>query len=147
MIRNRLLQIALGVLLGSLFMVGTISTLGYLLWSRFTISPARPTFAEENKPRITPTPIAKSSSEPSPTPVPTKTAEDLPKGSYKATVIRPNGVSLRSGPSRKNDRLGGVGYNENVVVLEKSQDGEWSKIRSSASGAEGWVRSGNLSQQ
>ncbi len=144
--RDRVLQITLGILLGSLFMLAMVGTLGYLLWSKFTVSPARPTFAQESKPKqitkVTPTP---KSSEPKPEP--TESAEVLPKGSYRALIARPNGLSLRSAPNRRSQRLGGIGYKENVIVLEKSEDGEWSKIRSTRSRAEGWVRSGNLKEQ
>jgi uncharacterized protein YgiM (DUF1202 family) len=50
---------------------------------------------------------------------------------------------LRQGPSRETERIGGLDYNQRVTVLETSSDGEWTRIRLTGSGVEGWVKAGN----
>ncbi len=147
---SRILQAILGFFLGVFFVVSGLGAFGYFLWSRFAITPTKPIFAEEKKPKTTPKLIAKISPQVTPkTPSPTasKTPDPLPKGAYKARVIWSEGLSVRSGPSRENESVGGVSYNEELIVLEKSEDGNWSKVRSTKSNVEGWVKSGNLSNQ
>ena len=143
---SRILQLILGFLLGVAMVVGALGAFGYFLWTRFTIMPSKPIFAEEIKSKKPPRKVVKKpkpSPSPSLSPSPSPTPEELPKGAYKSRVIWSEGLSLRSGPSRGNERVGGVGYNEEVIVLE--EDGEWVKIRSGQGGAEGWVKSANLS--
>jgi cytoskeletal protein RodZ len=69
----------------------------------------------------------------------TETVE-LPAGSYQATVVQPIGLIVRSGPGTDFQDIGGVEYEDNLVVLEETQG--WVKVRTS-SGQEGWVKSGN----
>jgi hypothetical protein len=140
-----------------LFFAG-VSTTRYLI-TRFTTPPPRPTFP--NDPSPTPTQstpaqpeAAQSQSPPAPaespttpaeaqpTPTPTPTPAN-PPGAYEARVIQPIGLILRQGPSQDAEQIGGVGYDEQVVVLEESSDGEWIKVRLSGSDVEGWVKSGN----
>ena len=53
------------------------------------------------------------------------------------------GLILRSEPGVNAERLGGVGFNAKVVVLESSSDKNWQKIRIESSGKEAWVKAGN----
>ncbi|MEB3174240.1 MAG: SH3 domain-containing protein [Cyanobacteriota bacterium] len=155
------LQFIIGFLLGMGLFVGAITLVGYLIVSRFAATPERPVFPEEvakkakaevSKPKASPKPDPKASQEPkpavspspSPTPSPSPSpspSPTLPPNAYRAKVIWGEGLSLRSGPGRDSERTGGVGYNEEVIVLES--DGEWVKIRTSGE-QEGWVRQGNL---
>jgi|GEM_PF-1003991 len=166
---SQFFQVILGIFLGTLLVAGALGGFVYFLWTKFTISPSRPIFVEEKKPKkiakkiknsspsvaeaspspsvaqASPSPsVTMASPSPSPSPEATSSSEELPKGAYKAIVHRAEGLSLRSGPSRASERVGGVSNRERVIVLEKTEDGEWSKIRSTASNIEGWVRSGNL---
>jgi uncharacterized protein YgiM (DUF1202 family) len=50
---------------------------------------------------------------------------------------------MRSGPGVEHPQLGGVDHNEEVLVLETSEDGRWIKVRINGSGQEGWVKAGN----
>ncbi len=97
---------------------------------------------------VSPSPSASPKSSPSPEPSPspsTEAEEKLPPGAYKATVIRSEGLSLRADPSREAERVGGVDYNANLIVLETQ--GEWVRVKVPGSEQTGWVRSGNLKKE
>ncbi|PHK16786.1 peptide-binding protein, partial [Nostoc linckia z13] len=72
---------------------------------------------------------------PSPTP--------LPSGAYRGRVTWAEGLSLRAQPNQDGERIGGVGFNQKIIVLEESEDKAWQKIRLEDSGQEGWVKAGN----
>ena len=164
-----LLQFILGFFLGIIILVGLTSALGYLMFSRLAATPAKPTFPEENKskpkvktpdkkapdksaskPEVSPSPKATTESptpspEVSPSPSPSPEAkEDLPKGAYKAKVTWSGGLSLRSNPSKDSERVSGVDYDQELIILETSADGAWAKVRSPNGGQEGWVKVGNF---
>ncbi len=66
-----------------------------------------------------------------------------PPGSYEAIVVQPIGLVLRGGPSLEFEQIGGVDYNEEVLVLKESEDGRWLNVRVPSSGLDGWVKAGN----
>jgi hypothetical protein len=68
----------------------------------------------------------------------------LPAGAYEATVSFSEGLSVRDAPD--GGRVGGVDFNEKVIVLEESEDKRWVKIRAEQSNVEGWVKAGNLTR-
>jgi hypothetical protein len=162
-----LLQFILGFFLGITILVGLTSALGYLMFSRLAATPSKPVFSEENKskpkattadkkaseksaakPEASPSPKATTASpspevSPSPSPSP-KAKEDLPQGAYKAKVTWSEGLSLRSNPSKDSERMSGVDYDDELIVLETSADGVWAKVRSANGGQEGWVKVGNF---
>ena len=166
-----LLQFILGFFLGIAILVGLTSALGYLMFSRLAATPNKPVFPEENKskpkvttpdkkapdksaskPEASPSPKATTESpkpspspevSPSPSPSP-KAEEDLPKGAYKAKVTWSGGLSLRSNPSKDSERVSGVDYDQDLIVLETSADGAWAKVRSANGGQKGWVKVGNF---
>jgi hypothetical protein len=70
--------------------------------------------------------------------------EDLPAGAYQAKVTWSTGLSLRSEPSTDAERIGGVDYNAELIILSTSNDNQWQKVRVPSSGQEGWVKSGNV---
>lgn len=116
----------------------------------FTLSPtpsASPTLAAAATPSPTSTPVASvatpSPASPSPTPETTTTPETPAADGYEARVTQSIGLVIRQEPSRSAAQVGGVSYNESVIVLETSSDGEWLKVRLPNSGLEGWVKSGN----
>jgi len=134
-----------------LFFAG-VSTTRYLI-TRFTTPPPRPTFpndppaqaesvpAESDPPSAAP-PAEAVQPAPAPTPTPAATPAN-PPGAYEARVTQPIGLIMRQEPTQDSEQIGGVGYEEAVVVLEESSDGEWMKVRVSANNLEGWVKSGN----
>lgn len=72
----------------------------------------------------------------------TPTAE-TPPGSYAAIVVQPLGLVMRSGPGAEHEQLGGVDYQDEVLVLETNEAGTWMKVRIESTGQEGWVKAGN----
>ena len=162
-----LLEFILGFFLGITILVGLTSALGYLMFSRLAATPSKPVFSEENKskpksttpdkkapdksatkPEASPNPKATiESPNPSPSPKPSpspEAKEDLPQGAYKAKVTWSGGLSLRSNPSKDSERVSGVDYDDELIVLETSADGAWAKVRSANGGQEGWVKVGNF---
>ncbi|MBD2060423.1 SH3 domain-containing protein [Oculatella sp. FACHB-28] len=135
-----------------LFFAG-VSTTRYLI-TRFTTPPPRPTFPndpspappEAARPQSTtpaePPPATPLTEAVQPTPTPSATPA-IPPGAYEAQVTQPIGLIVRQEPNQDAEQIGGIGYDEQVVVLEESSDGAWIKVRLSGSNLEGWVKSGN----
>lgn len=145
-------QFILGFILGVLLLVAGSVGAAYYFFNRMASAPPKPVFSE-TLPQATPT-----TAEPKATPEETETAaveeedvpeeeaeaeEEIPAGAYAATVTWSDGLSLRSEPSLEADRIGGVDYNEEVLVLEMSDDKVWEKIRLE-DGTEAWVKAGNV---
>ncbi|QZZ20547.1 SH3 domain-containing protein [Leptothermofonsia sichuanensis E412] len=134
--------------------------------SQFTALPPKPTFPNDkpapddakpapgNQPASTADPVkvagspapAKPSPIPSPFPSPSPNAQPSPPkteaSGYRAKIVLSQGLNLRGDPNRDAERVGGVDYNEQVIILEDSPDGEWQKVRIESSGQEGWIKSG-----
>ncbi|VEP13769.1 conserved hypothetical protein [Hyella patelloides LEGE 07179] len=70
--------------------------------------------------------------------------ENIPPGAYYANVTWPQGLSLRAEPDTNSARIGGVGYDARILILEESTDKRWQKIRIPWSKQEGWVKAGNI---
>lgn len=130
--------IAIALLIG-----GSVAATLYLV-AKLTALPPKPVF--DNKPpnaeetAATPkpaTPTASPAASPSPSPTPTPTPEG-----YLAKVTWPQGLLLRTDPSFEAANSGGVAVNQQVRVLEETEDGKWQRIRLD-SGQEGWVVGGN----
>lgn len=68
---------------------------------------------------------------------------EKPPGSYDAVVVQPIGLVMRAGPGVQHQQLGGVDHNEEVLVMETSEDGRWIRVRVMETGQEGWVKAGN----
>lgn len=123
-----------------------VATARYFM-AKLSVLPPRPVFdndvvAEQPVPSEPTAPQA----QPQPSPAQPETANAAPEnppGSYRAVVVQPIGLVLRSGPGTEHQQLGGVDHNEEVLVLESSEDGQWVKVRISDTGHEGWVKAGN----
>jgi uncharacterized protein YgiM (DUF1202 family) len=136
------LILALAILAGSGFLAAR-----YVM-SRMTILPPKPAFPNDSA--TTPKspsskPVAKSANadQAAPSPSPSAPPKPLPSGAYSALVTQQIGLVLREGPGQETRTIGGVGYNEKLIVLETSADGAWQKVRTDLSDQEGWVRGGN----
>ncbi|MFN4194327.1 MAG: SH3 domain-containing protein [Thermosynechococcus sp.] len=129
----RVLQWLLGIFLGlgliALVAAAIITPLVFnLLWP-----PPRPEVEAQHSPL--PTPAESPPNSPSSTPEPTPTSSPpKPEG----RVIYSDGLRLRDRPSREANALGGVAFDEVVTILERSEDGEWLKVRTKEN-LEGWV--------
>ncbi|NET61839.1 MAG: SH3 domain-containing protein [Symploca sp. SIO2E6] len=144
-------QLIIGFVLGIFILVGAGVTAGYYFFSKLSTLPEKPIFAEE-KPK--PSPTAKAASSPKPSPSPSKkqpepTPSESPKkklepGAYKATVTWPEGLSLRDKPSEDANRIGGIAYNQEIIIIKDSEDQQWQEVRLPDTDQEGWVRAGNV---
>jgi hypothetical protein len=149
---SSLLQFVLGFFLGVFLLLGGTAALGFVFLSRMTAPPPKPIFAEEKekpvaeKPQPSPTATAEIEN-----PQPTETVaeaekeenkEELPPGAYQARVTWSEGLSLRATPGQDAERIGGVGYNSQLIIL-KTQ-GQWQQVRLPGSGQEGWIKAGNV---
>lgn len=138
----------LGFFLAILILAGaTVATALYFA-ARLSELPERPTFPNDNPAAKTTakvtTPKPQVNSTPTPTPTPTPAEEKLEPGAYRAIVTQPIGLILRDSPSTEANRIGGIAYNEKVVVLGESEDKQWQKVRvSQDSDRTGWVKGGN----
>ncbi|HEY9726205.1 MAG TPA: SH3 domain-containing protein [Chroococcales cyanobacterium] len=144
----------LGFTIGILLLAGSGAAAAYYFWTKLSVTPPKPVFAEE---RPKPSPVAKkatslktvSSKSPglSSPPTPKETPKPLPPGAYKARVTWSEGLIVRDAPSVEGNRVGGVALNQEVIVLKDSPDGKWQQVRITAEGEQdGWVRSGNVAR-
>ena len=165
---SNVFQFIIGFILGVLLLVGGVAAVGFVFFSRLTAPPEKPVFSEEKESpnqvaqeKESPQPESvkpeqqEENATPTPTPSPevkseekkpetTQEKEKVPAGAYKAKVNWSSGLSLRAEPSKDSQRIGGVDYNTELIVLEKSSDGNWEKVRVVGSDKEGWIKSGNV---
>ena len=148
---SNILKIILGVLLAMAILVGGSAALAIYFMNRTSTTPPKPVFSNDKasvkaQAAKTPTPGATTAPKPKPTPTNLVLEEEekpLPPGAYPATVTWPQGLILRAEPEVNAERLGGIGFNAKVIVLELSNDKSWQKIRIESSGKEAWVKAGN----
>jgi uncharacterized protein YgiM (DUF1202 family) len=144
----RVIQFILGFSIGLTLFIGGVAGIGYYFLKDMLQSPSKPTFAEEKLKEIPKATSQKTTTQKNSktvsTPTPTEEAEEkLPQGAYKATVTWTDGLSVRSEPSIESDRVGGVAYNKELIVLQTSEDGKWQKVRTVGGDVEGWIKAGN----
>lgn len=154
-----IVQFTIGFFLGILILAGGTTAAAYVFFAKMTANPPKPTFTEEKKENAVTAQEARSTEPSQPqqptvaeSPSPESSAQEaqeeqqeaLPPGAYKARVTWSEGLSLRSDPSREAERVGGVGYNAELIVLQESIDKQWQKVRLSNGSQEGWVKAGNL---
>lgn len=160
MILSRLVQYLLGFILGiSLLAVSGAAAAYLLFFNRLSVSPPKPTFAEEKEkqqspqaanPESSPNPTATSSSDTLEKPKKPKLDPALQKkleqdpGVYKARVTWPEGLVLRGAPSSQASRIGGIANNQEVILIEDSADQNWQKIHVLETDQKAWVRAGNV---
>ena len=123
----------LGVSLAIAILAG--SSVAVALYFMYTVMnhPPKPTFANEN--------VAKKlKADPAED---TKSIE-LEPGTYRARVTWEQGLSLRTEPGASANRIGGLDYNQQIVVLEESPDKNWQRVRLADGDREGWIKAGNI---
>ncbi|HEY9613119.1 SH3 domain-containing protein [Allocoleopsis sp.] len=140
----------LGFFIGILFLVVFGVGAAYYFWTRLSITPQKPIFAEEQPKKLQTakkaslTQASKPKAISKPTPTPSKSpVKELPPGAYKARVTWPEGLSLRDAPTLDSNRIGGVAANQQVFVLKLSDDGKWQQVRLAEDNQEGWIKAGN----
>jgi len=133
-----------GFFLAILILAGaTVATALYFA-ARLSELPERPTFPNDNpQTKIAAKPVTPQAAA-TPTPTPTPEPEKLEPGAYRAIVTQPIGLILRDSPSTDASRIGGIAYQEKVVVLGESDNKQWQKVRVITDGDRtGWVKGGN----
>ena len=140
------LILALSVLIG-----GSVAT-GLYLMSKVTAPPPKPVFANDKASvKAYRSPDSKATeraavndAKPIATPTLSETPslQPLEPGAYRARVSWPQGLSLRSAPSLDAERIGGIDYNQQIVVLEENPDKSWQRIRLEDN-KQGWIKAGN----
>ncbi|NES85097.1 MAG: SH3 domain-containing protein [Moorea sp. SIO2B7] len=152
------IQFILGFIIGVLLLAGGTATAAYYFFTKMAAPPARPVFSEEKpKPKnvaqtkTSPVPAKTGTKENKPqkpkkeTPKPSpKKKEQLPAGAYRARVTWSQGLSLRAEPTIKAERVGGVGYNSELIILKYSSDRKWQKVRVPNTGQQAWIKAGNV---
>ncbi|MEA5622644.1 SH3 domain-containing protein [Nostoc sp. UHCC 0251] len=158
-----LTKFILGFFLAIAILIGGGAAIALYFMNRTGIPPAKPVYSNDSpsvkaqapkatepggaKPGLTPGTKAESSpsstSAPTESPKATPSAKPLPSGAYRGRVNWAEGLSLRSQPNLQAEKIGGVGFNEKIIVLEESEDKGWQKIRLEGSEQEGWVKAGN----
>ncbi|MBP0000303.1 MAG: SH3 domain-containing protein [Cyanobacteria bacterium SID2] len=140
---SNLAKFILGFTLAIALTIGGAIAASLYLVARLTALPPKPDFTDET-PRATTvsaTPTPAPTTTPAPIPSPTPTPES---GLYRARVTWPEGLTLRESSGYEAKSVGGVAFNEIVVVLEETDNGAWQRLRSTATNQEGWVVGGNI---
>jgi uncharacterized protein YgiM (DUF1202 family) len=152
MIWSGLAKLLLGLILAISLLIG--GGVALALYLRYTViaRPPKPVFANDTMIKAKRSPDSTTAKRPtvsaakfSPTPTPSKAPSPKPlePGTYQARVTWSEGLLLRSEPNLDAERVGGVSYNQQVVVLEESADKIWQRIRLEDSQQEGWIKAGN----
>lgn len=161
-----LAQFILGFFLGVFILTGTGAATAYLFLNRFSDAPPEPTYSEDDSsessngenpsastPDNSPTEATSTSAVESPPPQPepdppqpeSRTIEErFGEQAYEARVTWPSGLSLRDRPSVNTSRVGGVYYQDKLVIIGESSDGDWQKVYVPGSGQKAWVKAGNV---
>lgn len=134
----------IGFVLGIALLVGAGAAAAYYFWTKLSVEPPKHMFPEE---QVKQSPVAKKSTPPASSnqiakPL-TKTPVKLPAGAYKARVSWAEGLILRDAPGADANRTGGVAFNQEVFVIQESDDQRWQKVRVVDGEREGWIKSGN----
>lgn len=147
-------KFVIGVSLAIALMLGGSIIVGLYFMSRVTSHPPKPVFPNEKvatkakaTPKATTTQLKSKPSEPKIAVSETAAQEPLEPGTYKARVNWSQGLSLRSEPSADAQRISGLDYNQQVIVLQESTDKNWQKVRLADGEQEGWIKAGNIEKQ
>ncbi|HEY9695026.1 MAG TPA: SH3 domain-containing protein [Oculatellaceae cyanobacterium] len=152
-----LAKFVVGFLAGVVLLLFGSAAAGLFLFSTLSATPPKPVFPEEKQQKKVTNTNTKSSTVAatnsrlvsttvaSPSPSPSASQEpQLEPGAYKARVKWQSGLSMRSEANFESNKVGGVAYNQEVVVLQDSDDKQWQKVRVVETNEEGWVKAGNL---
>ncbi|MEM6519778.1 MAG: SH3 domain-containing protein [Cyanobacteria bacterium P01_D01_bin.71] len=137
-------KLTLGIVLALVLLSLTgVATARYFM-AKLSVLPPKPIFendaALQAEAAVPSEPAQPAPVEPLPAAPP---VEEMPPGSYAAIVVQPIGLVMRSGPGAEHPQLGGVDYQDKVLVLETDDSGNWIRVRVSETAQEGWVKAGN----
>ena len=149
-------QFILGFIIGISLIVGVSGGLVFAYYKKMSVLPKKPDFPASVKPSANEAEIESATTiepleskttleeevaivpEPEPEPEP-----ELPPNSYYAAVTWPEGLSLRAEPSIDAERIGGIQFDNKIIILEDSADGRWQRVMLPWNQQEGWVKGGN----
>ena len=148
-------QFILGFIIGISLIVGVSGGLVFAYYKKMSVLPKKPNYpvpvepsANEDEiesattiePLESNTSLEEVAAIPEPEPEPEL---ELPPNSYYAAVTWSEGLSLRAEPSIDAERIGGIEYNSEILILEDSADGKWQRVMLPWNQQEGWVKGGN----
>jgi hypothetical protein len=152
-----LAKFVVGFVAGIVLILFGSALAGLYLFSTLSGSPPKPVFTEERQQKKltnintkSSTVAATNSKLVSSTPAsPSQSSSvsqqpQLEPGGYKARVKRQSGLSMRSEANFESNKVGGIAYNQEVVVIQDSDDKQWQKVQVVETNQEGWVKTGNL---
>jgi Bacterial SH3 domain len=121
---SRFFQSAIGITVGLISVLAAVGALGFLLLNGLSRNPAKPNFPDVEQDS---SPIARPAS------------NVLP-----ARVTYQGGLVMRENPQTSAKALATLDLDETVMVVGKSDDGQWQQVRSERRGLSGWVAVGNV---
>ena len=151
-------QFILGFIIGITLIVGVSGGLVFAYYKKMSVLPKKPDFPASVQPSSNDDEIESAATieplesnttleeevavvpEPEPEPEPEL---ELPPNAYYAAVTWSEGLSLRAEPSIDAERVGGIEYNSEILILEDSADGKWQRVMLPWNQQEGWVKGGN----
>lgn len=138
-----------GFLLAIIIMAGASLAAALYFAAKLTALPEKPVFPNDKPLKKTPDKnqkkvASKPASIPSPKGNETPSIKPLEPGAYRAMVIQPIGLVIRENPNQDGNRLGGVSYREEVIVLEETSDKKWQRVRLPEGDLQGWIKGGNI---
>jgi uncharacterized protein YgiM (DUF1202 family) len=147
---SAVLKLLTGIALAIALSVGGLYLVAQYLYTKFTELPPKPVYANDKpsskssaKATTKPAPKPPPAAVPSHTPVASPSPTASPKSTeYRARITLGDGLNMRADATADAARVGGVDYNQEVVVLEESANKEWIRIRLPETGEEGWIKSG-----
>lgn len=152
------IQFILGFLIGISLIAGVSGAAIYAYYQKMSILPKKPNFPEvtaspesatdaadglDIEPIESNTTSQEAEADSAEPEAETEVDPELPPNAYRAVVTWPEGLSLRSEPTIDAGRVGGIGADASIIILEDSADGKWQRVRLPWSGQEGWVKGGN----
>jgi hypothetical protein len=110
----------------------------YLI-AQYAAAPPKPTFPND-KANLAKAAVTKAPAAAAPAAAPSPKPSESP--GYRAKVTLDIGLNIREVPESDSPRIGGVDYNEEIIILQDSDDKNWQKIRLPESNVEGWIKAG-----
>lgn len=146
-----LFKFVLGVIIAIALLVTGSVALALIFINRSSTLPPKPIFANDSaavkkQAKTSPSNTAAKSktvaAKPASEPVSSASPASNPS-TNKVRVTWEQGLSIRAEPSLEAERIGSLDYNQEAIVLEKSQDQKWERIRLEDGELEGWIKAGN----
>jgi Bacterial SH3 domain len=150
---SNVFQFIFGFILGIGVLSGSLAGVAFIVFTQMAAPPPKPEFTQEKEEVVETTKKVETqevietqtpaTSEVEPTPAP---KEELEPGAYRAIVSWSEGLSLRDRPGLESQRIGGIAYNAEIIILQDSEDKKWQKVRIPDSQQEGWIKTGNVTK-